>query len=478
MQQVSQKKLRILYAGILLAGFMLLFLPCAKGDLLLFATADDCAAAPVSAWAPDAPHAVVLQKANAGKQKEARQAMEKAGIKETVFLNCPSVKASGRTAGTLKKRWATKSNTARVASLLRRWEDRRIIYYASGEEDLRFLSDFADLCARSANDPSCRNSKHQEDEYLHEVTLLVDGAAGAERAPSPADTSWRDLWEDQAQYDLSGLPETDSDGFLPEGEFVLEESKKGLWVYLSPTLRIVITRHKVRSFRWYEAEILRKPDGDTLHVVTSLNGLGNNPAKVAAENRLVLGINTDYYQFRANLNNKVGLIIRDGKVIHESSGATSGLSLPPLDTLLLDAEGGFRVDKAGDLDSEKALALGAKDVLAFGPILVKDSRLRVLTVTYHNSKEPRTAIGLLGQNHYLIVVVEGRLKNIPGMTLDRLGQLMAARGCTEAINLDGGHTSALIFMGKRLNQIGNLAGTGTTSPRNMSELLGIGTYSR
>ena len=48
MQQVSQKKLRILYADILLAGFMLLFLPCAKGDLLLFATADDCAAAPVS----------------------------------------------------------------------------------------------------------------------------------------------------------------------------------------------------------------------------------------------------------------------------------------------------------------------------------------------------------------------------------------------------------------------------------------------
>ena len=63
-----------------------------------------------------------------------------------------------------------------------------------------------------------------------------------------------------------------------------------------------------------------------------------------------------------------------------------------------------------------------------------------------------------------------------GMSLDELGRLMAARGCTEAFNLDGGHTSALIFMGKRLNKIGNLSGTGTTAPRNMAELLGIGTY--
>ena len=62
------------------------------------------------------------------------------------------------------------------------------------------------------------------------------------------------------------------------------------------------------------------------------------------------------------------------------------------------------------------------------------------------------------------------------MTLDQLGLLIAARGCKAAFNLDGGHTSALIFMGKRLNKIGNLNGTGTTSPRNMAELLGIGTH--
>lgn len=468
---------RILMICIALTGAFLC-VSRAKADLLLFTAAEDCEGAPVSSWALNEPHAVVLQKAGKAARKAAQQALERAGVEEIEFLELTAVKAKHRTAETLEKKWATQENTARIASLIRQKKDDRIIYYAAGEEDLRFLSVFADRCAGGANDPTCRRKKKQGDEYLHQVKTLTDGTTNEEREPSPADASWRTAWEDNGQYDLSELPETDAEGILPEGEFVLEDSKKGLWAYLSPTLRVVITKHKTKEFSWFEADILRKPEGETLHVVSSLNGRGNNPEKIADENKLVLGINGDYYPYRINYKMKVGLIIRNGEVIRESPGATTGTSLPPLDTLLLDGEGGFRVDKAGDLDSEKALALGAKDVLAFGPILVKDGLIRMLTVGYHYKKEPRTAIGCVGENHYLAVVAEGRLPNAPGMTLDQIGQLMAARGCREAFNLDGGHTSALIFMGKRLNRIGNLSGTGTTSPRNMAELLGIGTHNR
>ena len=448
----------------------------AKGDMLLFATVEDCEKAPVSSWTLNDPHAVILQKAGAGAQKNAREALQRAGIQDVDFLEFAGVKEKNRTETTLKKKWATSENTARVASLLRQRKDDGIIYYASDTEVLRFLAGFADQCAGGANDPNCRRKKKQADEYLYEVRQLTDGTTKEAREPSPADDSWRTAWEDHGEFDLSVLPETDEEGFLPEGEYVLEDSKQGLWAYISPTERIVITKHKTKEFSWFEADILRKQEGETLHMVGSRNGRGNDPAKIAAENNLVLGINADYYPYRINYKMKVGLIIRDGKVIRESPGATTGTSLPPLDTLLLDKDGGFRVDKAGDLDSAKALELGAKDVLAFGPILVKDGRIRMLTVGYHYKKEPRTAIGCLGENHYLAVVAEGRLSKAPGMTLDQLGQLMAARGCKAAFNLDGGHTSALIFMGKRLNKIGNLNGTGTTSPRNMAELLGIGTH--
>lgn len=467
--------LRMLVLCTVLAGMLLCF-TCAKGDLLLFATAEDCEKAPVSSWNLNEPHAVVLQKAAKGKQSAAKETLAKDGIKDITFLELAAVKAKNRTAAALEKKWTTKENTAKIASLIRQHKDDCVIYYAGEEEDLRFLSAFADKCAAAANDPACRRKK-QQDEYLHEVKRLIDGTTNEEHAASPADTSWRTAWEDSAKYDMSALPETDGEGFLTDGEYVLEDSKQGLWVYLSPTVRVVITHHKTKGYSWFEADILRRPEGETLHVVTSLNGRGNDPVKVATENKLVFGVNTDYYLIRVNYRKKVGLVIREGKVIRESVGATTGTSLPPLDTLLLDGEGGFRVDKAGELDSAKALELGAKDVLAFGPILIKDNLLRMLTVSYHHKKEPRTAVGLLGDNHYLAVVAEGRLPNAAGMTLDELGQLMAARGCSQAFNLDGGHTSALIFMGKRLNKIGNLTGTGTTSPRNMSELLGIGTYS-
>lgn len=448
----------------------------AKGDMLLFATAEDCEKAPVSSWAMEEPHAVILQKAGTGAQKSARQALKKAGVEDIDFLELSGVKEKNRTEANLNKKWATTENTARVASLLRQKKDDRIIYYASGTEELAFLAGFADRCAGAAADPTCRRKKKQQDEYIHEVKKLTDGSTNEEREATPADTSWKTAWEDKAHFDLSALPETDEEGFLADGEYVLEDSKQGLWVYISPTERIVITKHKTKEYSWFEADIRRRPEGETLHIVGSKNGRGNDPAVIAAGNNLVLGINADYYPYRINYKMKVGLIIRDGEVIRESPGATTGTSLPPLDTLLLDREGGFRVDKAGDLDSAKALELGARDVLAFGPILVKDGKIRILTVGYHYKKEPRTAIGCLGENHYLAVVAEGRLSKAPGMTLDQLGQLMAARGCTEAFNLDGGHTSALIFMGKRLNKIGNLSGTGTSSPRNMAELLGIGTH--
>ncbi len=469
-----KQRIRAALVFALLAGLLL----CASGagaDMLLFATAGDCTAADLSVRTLDNPHAAVLQAAKAADEKAARKALKEAGVEEVEFLKF-SVMKPNVSAETLEKNWATKEHTARVVSLLRSFEDDRIIYYAGAERDRTFLSAFAERCAAGANDPECRMEKKATDEYLREVRTLVDGTANTERAAPAAGTAWRETWEDGAVFDLTALPETDDEGFLPEGEYVLEDEGQKLWVYLSPSLRVTVTGHSTAGYSWYEADIRRRAEGETLHIVGSLNGRGNDPAKVAEENRLVVGTNADYYQIRVSMKKKTGLIIRGGELVREAPGKADNRFLPPLDTLLLDASGGFRLDRVGELDSEKAFALGAVDVLAFGPILVKDGRIRIHNKAYWYRKEPRTAVGLIGENHYLMVVAEGRLPQAKGMTLNQLAQLMAARGCTEAFNLDGGHTSALIFMGKRLNRIGNLSGTGTTVPRNMAELLGIGTH--
>lgn len=466
------KRHRAAFLCALLAG--LLSVSGARGDLLIFARGEDCLSSRFEDRIPENPHAVVLEAVKAREKEGIRRALAKAGAADVEFLGLPGMK--DRTADKLEARWATKENIARVASLIRIHEDDHVFYYAGDEQDRLFLAAFADRCAAGANDPDCRMEKKRADEYLYEVQLIIDGTTNRERAAPAAGIDWRKAWEDSRSYDLTALPKTDGEGFLTEGEYILRDTKQGLWIYLSSTLRVTVTRHQGSGFSWLEADIIRKAAGETLHIVGSKNGRGNDPAKVARENHLVVGINTDYYQARQRNRKKTGLIIRNGKTVRESSGETESTSFPPLDTLLLDRSGGFRVDRAGTLNSEKALALKAEDVLAFGPVLIKDSRIRIMNTAYYTRKEPRTAVGRIGENHYLMIVAEGRMPSARGMTLDQLARLMAARGCTDAINLDGGHTSALVFTGERLNRIGNLSGTGTTVPRNMSELLGIGTY--
>ena len=97
---------KIFRAGLICAAVTSLFLcvSCAKGDMLLFATAEDCETAPVSSWTAENPHAVVLQKSNAAKQKAAKQALEKNGIQDVTFLDFTAVKEKNRSAATLEKK--------------------------------------------------------------------------------------------------------------------------------------------------------------------------------------------------------------------------------------------------------------------------------------------------------------------------------------------------------------------------------------
>jgi exopolysaccharide biosynthesis protein len=99
-------------------------------------------------------------------------------------------------------------------------------------------------------------------------------------------------------------------------------------------------------------------------------------------------------------------------------------------------------------------ALQATNVFAFGPILVSEGEInrRVLEADYYPYEEPRMAIGMIEPFHYIIVAVEGRKKASAGATPAWLARKMQELGCVEALNLDGGGTAVLIFMGKTINR--------------------------
>ncbi len=58
-------------------------------------------------------------------------------------------------------------------------------------------------------------------------------------------------------------------------------------------------------------------------------------------------------------------------------------------------------------------------------------------------RHPRTAVGLIDDQHAIIVMVEGRSPESKGMSLKAVAQFMISLGAQQAVNLDGGGSSAL-----------------------------------
>ncbi len=64
-------------------------------------------------------------------------------------------------------------------------------------------------------------------------------------------------------------------------------------------------------------------------------------------------------------------------------------------------------------------------------------------------RHPRTAIGLDKSRRFLtVVVVEGRQPGAIGMTLAELAQHLRSQGVVQALNLDGGGSTALLLQGR------------------------------
>lgn len=112
----------------------------------------------------------------------------------------------------------------------------------------------------------------------------------------------------------------------------------------------------------------------------------------------------------------------------------------------------FRSEVAG-LDWTKV-----NSVVGGGPFVVRDNKVAVdwkeqgFVAEFTNGRHPRSAVGRTAENEIMFVVVDGRQSGSIGASLQELGQIMLRLGCVDAINLDGGGSSALNLFGLSLNR--------------------------
>lgn len=115
--------------------------------------------------------------------------------------------------------------------------------------------------------------------------------------------------------------------------------------------------------------------------------------------------------------------------------------------------------KSGDLvavkegNAQAVLDKGIRETWTFGPWLVKDGKM--VNGLGNETKHPRTFIGQVKRadnvKEYIIVVADGRSLTNAGLTNYEMASIMVEKNCDIAYNLDGGGSSAMMFMGKVLN---------------------------
>ena len=278
----------------------------------------------------------------------------------------------------------------------------------------------------------------------------------------------------------SDFPELNEKGFLDSGEFLYENDEEGLWRYASETLWVEVRRiiQPKPARTWYEAEIRCAEGADVPHMIPldpeHWMTRQEYPYKLTRTTRTVIAVSSDYAWHRVVNKARVGILIRDGTVYSEKTRKKGAKQFPNLDTLALFPDGDMQVFDSDEKTAQEYLDMGVRDVLAFGPWLIRDGEVNEAALKqYGKSSAERVAVGMAEKGHYWFMMLEGRIKRSKGAGISFLTEKMQEKGCSVAFNLDGGQTASIVFMGHQLCRMKD--GKKNYASRRTAEVLGVGT---
>ena len=146
-------------------------------------------------------------------------------------------------------------------------------------------------------------------------------------------------------------------------------------------------------------------------------------------------------------------MIRNG-VLYRDDGARTGLAIY--------ADGTMDIYDETTTTGKELLDAGVWNTLSFGPALLDDGVIPAgiddieVDTNFGNHSiqgdQPRTGVGIIDENHFVFVVVDGRSPGYSeGVTMTELATIFQHLGATEAYNLDGGGSSTMYFNGELVN---------------------------
>ena len=234
--------------------------------------------------------------------------------------------------------------------------------------------------------------------------------------------------------------------------------------YEDGNIKITYTQYTTNDTTIHVADV-QLSSAEYLKTAFADNTYGKNVTQttsdIAAANNAVLAINGDYYGVQEK-----GYVIRNGVLYREAAADN--------DVLCIYGDGSMKVVDPSSVTAQELLDQGVWQAFSFGPGLLEDGDIPIsldTEVGRAKASNPRTAIGIIDDLHYVFVVSDGRSDESEGLSLYELAVFMQELGVKTAYNLDGGGSSTMYFNG---NVVNNPTSGFRDDERKVSDIIYIG----
>jgi len=291
----------------------------------------------------------------------------------------------------------------------------------------------------------------------HAVTSVVTATTASEQTTQTAQSQTETTASTTATVvnTATSAAQTQTQSETASSDVIVTDS-----AYSGNGISIVIQTVRTSDTTAYVADV-QLTSADSLKTALAQSTFGSNITQTTSEmaeaNSAILAINGDYYGA-----NKRGYVIKNGVLYRDTVRQGDDTQ-----DLVIYADGSFAIIDETEVTAQELLDSGVVQLFAFGPALIENGEIQVSSsdeVSRAKTTNPRTAIGIIDDLHYIIVVADGRTDESEGLSLLELAELMDSYGCVTAYNLDGGGSSTMVFNGVVVNQP-------TTSGNTISERL-------
>ncbi|MHB8124879.1 MAG: phosphodiester glycosidase family protein [Desulfitobacteriaceae bacterium] len=214
---------------------------------------------------------------------------------------------------------------------------------------------------------------------------------------------------------------------------------------------ITIEDIKGRNFKG-KVMLIKDPKRVKVAVTKEIGVTGERVTDLVKDAGAIAGINAGgFYDPNGKGNGAFpdGITIHNGQTVHTNAGDAK------VSIVGLDEKGKLIL---GDLTEAQIKEKNIIEAVTFDPILIRNGTPAV-SGDGGRGIAPRTGIGQTADGTIIFVVIDGRQPTWSiGATISDLMNVFLGYNAVDAINLDGGSSSELVYNGKVMNRLWNIFG--------------------